>query len=453
VLLFGVMAGSGLGTRAGTAGCASRGAMGNVRAMRTILALLLGTAVAAPLHAQTDSALIRRALRLHRAVPMMDGHNDLAENVAYRYHDSWDSLDIRQSQPSMMTDIPRLRAGGVGGQFFSVWVAPQVAAQRGALRSALEQIDIIQQMEARYPDVFEAAGTADDIVRIHRSGRIAALIGVEGGHSIENSLSVLRMLYRLGARYMTLTWNNGLAWADAQSDTVRAHGLSPFGREVVREMNRLGMLVDLAHVADSTMVEAMRVSAAPVIFSHSSARALSPVLRNVPDPILRMVRENGGIVMINFECGFLDSVAMGNEVEQRAQLRELRVRYGADTAGLRGAVQALRQANTHVTPLSLAADHIDHIRDVAGIDHVGYGSDFDGIGCTPEGLSDVSMFPRLTAELLRRGYSDGDVKKVIGLNLLRVMRQVETVAARLQRERGPSIATLAELDSAAARPR
>jgi len=420
--------------------------------MRTPLsAVLLATLLAAPLPAQTDSALLRRALRLHRAVPMMDGHNDLAENVAYRYHNSWDSLDIRRSQPAMMTDIPRLRAGAVGGQFFSVWVSPQVAAQRGALRSALEQIDIVQQMVVRYPDVFGAALTAADVVRIHRSGRIAALIGVEGGHSIENSLSVLRVLYSLGARYLTLTWNNGQPWADAQGDSVRAHGLSPFGREVIREMNRLGMLIDLAHVSDSTMVAAMRVSAAPVMYSHSSARALANVLRNVPDAILPMVRENGGIVMVNFACDFLDSVATRNDVEQRARMRDLRIRFGADTAGLRSAVQALRQANAHVTPLSIAADHIDHIRDVAGIDHVGYGSDFDGIGCTPQGLEDVGMFPALTAELLRRGYSDDDVKKVIGLNMLRVMRQVEAVAARLQRERGPSTATLAELDSAQVR--
>lgn len=420
--------------------------------MRTSFSVvLLATLLAAPLPAQTDSVLLRRALRLHRAVPMMDGHNDLAENVAYRYRNSWDSVDLRRGVPSLMTDIPRLRAGGVGGQFFSVWVSPADAARRGALRSAMEQIDIIEQMEARYPDVFERARTAADVERIHRSGKVASLIGVEGGHTIENSLGVLRELYTLGARYLTLTWNNGQPWADAQGDTVRAHGLSPFGREVVREMNRLGMLVDLAHVSDSTMVAAIRASAAPVIYSHSSARALSPVLRNVPDEILRQVRDNGGIVMVNFECGFLDSVATRNEVAQRAQMRALRVRYGADTAGLRSAVQALRQANTHVTPLSVAADHIDHIRDVAGIDHVGYGSDFDGIGCTPQGLDDVGKFPALTAELLRRGYSDDDAKKVIGLNMLRVMRRVEAVAARLRRERGPSTATLADLDSAQVR--
>jgi membrane dipeptidase len=421
--------------------------------MRTLCALLLGLAVAAPLHAQDDSALVRRALRLHRAVPMMDGHNDLLETVVGRYGGSWDSVDIAQPHPELMTDIPRLVAGRVGGQFWSVWVAPNAAARYGALRLALEQIDLFQQMMARWPGTFEQARTAADIVRIHRQHKVASLIGVEGGHSIENSLGVLRELYDLGARYMTLTWNNGQPWADAQSDTVRAHGLSPFGREVVREMNRLGMLVDLAHVSDSTMAEAMRVSASPVIFSHSSARVLSNVLRNVPDEILRMVRDNGGIVMVNFECDFVDSATARWRVEGTAAAQALRAQPGADTVNLRAAFAAWRAAHpAPPTPdVGRLADHIDHIRQVAGIDHVGYGSDFDGIDCAPTGVTDVSMFPRLTAELLRRGYSDGDAKKVIGLNFLRVFRQAEQVAARLRRERGPSMATLAGLDSTATR--
>jgi len=230
---------------------------------------------------------------------------------------------------------------------------------------------------------------------------------------------------------------------------VRANGLSPFGREVVREMNRLGMLIDLAHVSDSTMVQVMRVSEAPVIYSHSSVRALAPVLRNVPDDILRMVRPNGGIVMVNFACDFVDSVSTRFYEQRSAQMLELRTRFAGDAAGLRAAWQAWAAAHpVPRPPLGVMADHIDHIRDVAGIDHVGYGSDYDGISCTPQGLEDVSTFPRLTAELLRRGYSDDDVKKVIGLNLLRVLRRAEQVAARLQRERGPSTATLAGLDSA-----
>jgi len=352
----------------------------------------------------------------------------------------------------LMTDIPRLRAGAVGGQFWSVWVSPDEAARRGGLAPALEQIDIIDQMMHRYPETFEFARTAADIERIHRRGRIASLIGVEGGHVMENSLGVLRELYALGARYMTLTWNNGLPWVDAALDSVRAHGLSPFGREVIREMNRLGMLIDLAHVSDSTMVQVLQVSESPVIFSHSSARALAPVLRDVPDDILRMVRTNGGIVMVNFACDFVDSVSTRFYEARSAQMRELRARFANDPAGMRAAWQAWQAS--HPTPrpaLGVMADHIDHIRDVAGIDHVGYGSDYDGIGCTPQGLEDVSTFPRLTAELLRRGYSDDDAKKVIGLNLLRVMRRAEQVAARLQRERAPSTATIAQLDSAATR--
>jgi membrane dipeptidase len=306
----------------------------------------------------------------------------------------------------------------------------------------------------RWPDVFERASTAADIERIHRHHRIASLIGLEGGHFMANSLGVLRELYALGARYMTLTWNNGLAWVDANSDTVRANGLSPFGREVIHEMNRLGMLIDLAHVSDSVMVQAMRVSEAPVIFSHSSARALVNVPRNVPDDILRVVRDNGGIVMVNFSCDFVDTVSMRYDEERSAQVRDLRARFANDLTGLRAAWQAWRAA--HPTPrpaLGVLADHIDHIRDVAGIDHVGYGSDFDGISCTPQGMEDVGTFPRLTAELLRRGYSDADAKKVIGQNLLRVLRQAERVAARLQKAHGPSTATLAQLDSAATRSR
>lgn len=421
--------------------------------MRTLLALALCASVAAPLRAQTDSTLIRRALRLHRAVPMADGHNDLAETVVGRYASSWDSANIAQPVPALMTDIPRLRAGGVGAQFWSIWVAPAAGARRGALRLTLEQIDLLKQMIARWPETFELARSAADIERIHRQHRIASLLGVEGGHSMENSLGVLRELYELGVRYMTLTWNNGQAWADANSDTVRAGGLSPFGREVVREMNRLGMLVDLAHVSDSTMVQAMRVSEAPVLFSHSSARALTDVPRNVPDAILRMVRDNGGIVMVNFNCGFVDSVRARYDDRQAAAFRDLRAQFAADTAGLRAAFPSWTAANPPPPPpgMSVVADHIDHIRDVAGIDHVGYGSDFDGIDCAPEGLSDVSMFPRLTAELLRRGYSDRDVKKVIGLNLLRVFRDAERVAARVRRERGPSSATLAGMDSSLTR--
>jgi membrane dipeptidase len=252
---------------------------------------------------------------------------------------------------------------------------------------------------------------------------------------------------------MTLTWNNGLAWVDAGEDSVRANGLSPFGREVVREMNRLGMLVDLSHVSDSAAVQAIRASEAPVIFSHSDARALVGIGRNVPDEILRMVRPNGGVVMVNFLCAFLDSAAERYSAVRAARIRELRARFGADSSGFGAAARAWLAANPAPPQpgVGVLAGHIDHIRDVAGIDHVGYGSDYDGISCAPQGMGDVGGFPLLTAELLRRGYSDADVKKVIGLNVLRALRQAEQVSARLQRERGPSTATLAGLDSARTR--
>ena len=419
--------------------------------MRIVIAsVLLAAAGAAPLPAQQpDSALIRRALALHRAVPMIDGHNDLVENVIYGRSPTWDSVDIARPVSGLYTSIPRLRAGGVGAQFWSVWVSPQAAQRNNALHQAVEEIDLIRQMEARYSGTFERALTAADIERIHRQGRIASLIGVEGGHSIENSLGALRQLYTLGARYMTLVWDNGLAWADAGADTVRAHGLSPFGREVVREMNRLGMLVDLSHASDSAAVQAIRVSEAPVILSHSGARALVNIRRNAPDDILRMVRANGGVVMVNFYCGFVDSVLARHAGERSARRRELRAQLGADTAGFRSAFRAWLAANPAPPPpgVGVVADHVDYIRDVAGIDHVGYGSDYDGIDCAPRGMEDVGGFPLLTAELLRRGYSVGDAEKVMGLNLLRAMRQAERVAARLQRERAPSTATLAGLDS------
>lgn len=407
-----------------------------------------------PLSAQQpDSALIRRALALHRAVPMIDGHNDVAWSVVSDHSAMWDSADIARPVLGLHTSIPRLRAGGVGAQFWSVWVPPQALLRQSALHLAVEQIDLIRQMEARYPQAFERASTAADIERIHRQGRVASLIGIEGGHSIENSLGALRQLYALGARYMTLTWNNGLAWVDAGEDSVRANGLSPFGREVVREMNRLGMLVDLSHVSDSAAVQAIRASEAPVIFSHSDARALVGVGRNVPDEILRMVRSNGGVVMVNFLCAFLDSAVARYSADRSARIRELRARFGADSSGFAAATRAWLAANPAPPQpgVGVLADHIDHIRDVAGIDHVGYGSDYDGISCAPQGMGDVGGFPLLTADLLRRGYSDADVKKVIGLNLLRALRQAEQVSARLQRERGPSTATLAGLDSARTR--
>jgi membrane dipeptidase len=278
-----------------------------------------------------------------------------------------------------------------------------------AVRATLEQVDVVHRMMRRYPDTFELALTAADVERIFTSGRIASLIGMEGGHSIDSSLGALRMFHRLGARYMTLTHSTNIAWADSGTDTAKLGGLSKFGEEVVREMNRLGMLVDLSHTSPETMQDAIRVSQAPVIFSHSNARALREHGRNVPDDVLKQLRGNGGIVMATFVPGFLTA-------EPKATL-------------------------AHV------ADHMDHIRKVAGADHVGIGGDFDGITMVPAGLEDVSKYPALTAELLRRGWPEDDVKKALGLNVLRVMRRAEEVAARLQKEREPSTATVEELDT------
>jgi len=427
--------------------------------MRTFSLLLALPLAAAPLAAQTDSALIRHALRLHGAVPMIDGHNDLPWKLRTRGTDSFDSSDISRAvfsldstdlsapQPKLDTDIPRLRAGGVGGIFLSTWVPVQLMGG-GAARTELEQIDIVRRLPERYPATFALARTADDVLKIHQQGKIALLIGMEGGHVIENSLPLLRMFYDLGARYLTLTHFATLPWADAAGDSTH-HGLTPFGRAVVREMNRLGMLVDLAHVSDSVMAQVLRISAAPVIFSHSSARALADVPRDVPDDVLRMLPANGGVVMVNFYCPFVDSAAVRYSREQRAAFAQARQQHGADSAAIRAAVA--RWSAEHPAPprpsISVVADHIEHIRQVAGVDYVGYGSDFDGMDCAPRGLEDVSKFPALTAELLRRGWSDADVEKVIGLNVLRAMRQAEEVARRLQATEPPATATIYTLDS------
>jgi membrane dipeptidase len=410
--------------------------------------ILAAAIVAAPLAAQVpDSTYIRRALRLHREVPMMDGHNDFPWEMRSQAHLSWEGRDMLAGMPTFMTDIPRLRAGGVGGQFWSIYIDTMLI-QQGAAKSIMEQIDMVKQMESRWPNVFVPARTADDVVRAHRQGRIASLLGIEGGHAIENSLGALRLFFELGVRYMTLTWNNDLAWVDAAAGRKTHNGLTPFGREVVREMNRLGMLVDISHVSDSVMVQVLRSSEAPAIFSHSSARALAEHRRNVPDWILRMVPQNGGIVMVNFYCDFVDSAKVRWNQAAGAIGRDART-AGDDSVAVRRAVEQWAAANPAPRPnIGTIANHIEHIRDVAGVDHVGYGSDFDGIDCAPEGLNDVSTFPRLTAELLRRGWSDADAKKVIGLNMLRVMRGAEAAARRLQAQRPPSSATLA-MDSAA----
>jgi membrane dipeptidase len=392
---------------------------------------------------QTTSTadLVAHARTLHRQSPLIDGHNDYP--WALRERDpgrDLAKLDIRASQPGIMTDIPRLKAGGVGGQFWSVYVPVELQGQ-AAVTATLEEIDTVHAMMRRYPDTFELAQTADDIERIFKHGKIASMIGMEGGHSIDNSLAALRMFYRLGARYMTLTHSSNTPWADSATDTPKFGGLAPFGEEVVREMNWLGMLVDLSHVSPETMEDALRVTAAPVIFSHSDARALNDHPRNVPDNILQMLPKNGGVVMVTFVPGFISPKVKAWNDAQTAEQDRLKVLYPTDAAAVKAGVDKWTAANPAPrATLSEVADHIDHIRTVAGIDHIGLGGDFDGITQVIPDLDDVSKYPNLTAELLRRGYSDGDIKKITGQNVLRVMREVEKISKRLQSERGPSTA-------------
>jgi membrane dipeptidase len=385
-----------------------------------------------------DDALLGRARALHKQWPLIDGHNDYPWALREKAQRNFEKLDIARPQPSIMTDIPRLKAGGVGGQFWSVYVPAELAGQ-AAVTATLEEIDTVHQMMRRYPDTFELALTADDVERIFKKGKIASLIGMEGGHSIDNSLAALRMFHRLGARYMTLTHAKNHAWADSATDDPKAGGLTPFGEEVVREMNWLGMLVDLSHVSPATMEDALRVSEAPIIFSHSSARALADRPRNVPDSILQKLPKNGGVIMVTFVPGFLSPpVAAWSEL-QTAEEKRLTSLMPADPAAVaRGVAEWSTAHPSPVAHLSDVADHIDYIRKIAGIDHIGLGGDFDGITAVPQGLEDVSKYPALTAELLRRGYKDDDVRKILGGNVLRVMRSVEKVARRLQAERGPS---------------
>jgi membrane dipeptidase len=401
-----------------------------------LVALVLGGVATVP--TQSTDALLAHARKLHKEVPLIDGHNDYPWELRTRAKRDFKNLDISKPQPAVMTDIARLRAGGVGAQFWSVYVPVELAGQT-AVTATLEEIDTVHRMVKQYPETFELASTADDIERIFKAGKIASLIGMEGGHSIDNSIAALRMFYRLGARYMTLTHAKNTAWADSATDDPKFGGLSPFGEEIVREMNWLGMLVDLSHVSPDTMDDAIRVSAAPVIFSHSSARAVNDVPRNVPDQVLQLLPKNGGVVMVTFVPGFLSAKVAAWTKLQTAEETRLKQLSPNDDAAVRRGVDAWTKANPAPRALiSDAADHIDHIRKVAGIDHIGLGGDFDGITSVPEGLEDVSKYPSLTAELLRRGYTDDEIKKILGLNILRVMRQVESVSRKLHAERGPS---------------
>ena len=416
--------------------------------MRTFLTLILSAAAATHLVAQTDTTrLLARARAIHRAVPMIDTHNDLPGAIRDGANNDLSRMNPDGPLPKIDTDIPRMKQGMVGGQFWSAYV-PASLVKGGGATYALEQIDVIRRMVAQSPSL-GFARTATDITRIHRQGKIASLIGIEGGYAIENSLANLRMFADLGVRYMTLTHGGNTAWADAATDAPVHGGLTRFGEEVVREMNRSGIMVDISHVSDGTMSDAIRVSEAPVIFSHSSARAIADHLRNVPDSILTLMRRNGGVVMVNIFPGFVNAVAAKQAAGALEKEREFMAKYPLDPkkASTEYLAWLTNMMNTmEPGTLNQVADHIDHIVSVAGIDHVGYGADFGEIPNHPQGLEDVSRYPYLTAELLRRGYTDAQVGKIIGGNILRVMRQVEQTAARLQRTRPASSARIEDLD-------
>ena len=387
------------------------------------LAFLVTTAPPDRLTAQDFRA---DALRILKTVPLIDGHNDIPD--AIRSRGGVDSVDFAVRQPKLMTDIPKLRSGGVGAQFWAAYV-PVTTMDSGPHPAvyALEQIDLIKRLCAKYPRDLAMAYRAADVERNFRAGKISCLIGIEGGHAIENSLGALRMFAALGVRYITLTHWRSLSWATASTDSAR-RGLSTFGRDLVHEMNRLGIVVDLSHVNDATMSDALRTTRAPVMFSHSSARALTGHARDVPDSILRLVPSNGGVVMVNFNPGFVSEAVRVYEDSMEARARALRA-AGVETTSIAESTKVWAARAPKAT-LAQVADHIEHIRAVAGIDHVGLGSDFDGITEVPVGLDDVSKFPDLIAELLRRGWSEADVRKLAGLNVLRVLRAAEQVAVK-----------------------
>jgi membrane dipeptidase len=382
---------------------------------------------------RADAAALRHARRLLARHPLIDGHNDLAWTIRNDPKARGDAAayDLRRRTRGD-TDLARLRAGGVGGQFWSVYIPGDLDGGRFA-RVQLEQIDIARRVIARYPERLLPAFTADDVERARQRGRVASLLGIEGGHAIEGSLGTLRAYYDLGVRYMTLTHNVTLDWADSCNDVRRHGGLTAFGREVVREMNRLGMLVDLAHTSPEVMGHALDVSAAPVISSHSSCRALTDVTRNFPDAILRRLPKNGGVIMITFVGPFVSQTAADARARVMADLRP-RLEGIAD-AGERHRMERahLRQQRLPKATIADVADHVEHARRLAGADHIGIGGDYDGNDEWPVGLEDVSTYPVLFAELIRRGWSDRDLAKLARGNILRVMREAEAVAARLRR--------------------
>ncbi|CAN5915526.1 dipeptidase [soil metagenome] len=375
-----------------------------------------------------------RAAQIHASGMLFDGHNDLPWRLRTADDMTFERLDLGQRLDSGHTDIPRLREGGLKAQFWSVYIPSE---HPDPAKTVLQQIDLVYRMAERYPETFEIAHNADDVERIVAEGKIASLLGIEGGVAIEEDLSLLRNFARLGVRYMTLTHNSTLPWADAATDEPVSGGLSEFGERVVREMNRTGMLVDLSHVSAATMSAVLDISKAPVIASHSSAFAVNPHPRNVPDEILRRMPENGGVIMVNFYPAF---IVPGAAEKLGAAREQFAAQFPDDPAAQRRALSEWSRSNPEIRgTVATVADHIDHIVQVAGIDHVGIGGDYDGIGAVPIGLEDVSCYPRLTEELLRREYSEADIHKILGGNALRALRQAEAVAAELRQTTRPEV--------------
>ena len=416
--------------------------------MRVSLPLLLVVVAVAPAAAQSQDPNMALAIKVLRSTPLIDGHNDLPWYIreSPTVRGDVEAYDLRQ-RTSGHTDLERLRAGMLGGQFWSIYIPGEIK-DSGYARVQLEQVDIARRMIAKYPEAFQWALTADGMRQAFAAGRIGSVLGLEGGHAIENSLGALRAYYDMGARYLTLTHNVTTDWADAALGEQRHGGLTRFGEEVVREMNRLGMLVDLSHVSPATMSDALNVTEAPVIFSHSGARALVDHPRNIPDSILRRMPANDGVVMVPFVTTFVSRAARDRDQARSQAEGELKQRHRADSVAIKRDLATWDQAHPKpIVHISDVADVIEHVRRVAGVEHVGIGGDFDGIPETIEGLEDVSSYPRVFAELARRGWSESDLRKLAGENVLRAMSRAEEVAMRLRRERPPSTHTIQELDA------
>lgn len=413
--------------------------MKGISALLTLALLFLTFCIS---ESQPRDEYLDQARQILEEVPLIDGHNDVPWQYRRRVDLKLDEIDLAQStadiDPPMHTDIPRLREGRLGGQFWSVYIPASITGP-DAVQTTTEQIDFVYRMVDRYSDDMEMAYTADDIRRVFDDGKIASLIGMEGGHSINNSLGALRMFYEMGARYMTITHSDNTDWADASTDEPEFDGLNEFGEEVIREMNRLGMLVDLSHVSAGTMHDALDVTEAPVIFSHSSAYELVNHPRNVPDDVLRRVAENDGVVMITYVTSFVSEENRRYRAERSAKSAKLRSLYPHNPDRRSERMDAWDQENPMPYPdLEDVADHIDHVVDLIGVEYVGIGGDYDGISDLPTGLEDVTTYPDLFAELLHRGYTEDELKKIAGLNVLRVMDEVEEIANELQQQREAS---------------